>query len=193
MRRAAFLTYNSIGEEGDFQNGMIETKGHQALIVQHPKGQKWGAGNGLEVPTTLGLSGQEDEDRTRQKGWQEERRKLIPELYGKVLNDKIARALDYIVVYVGTGGSEGTVELAKFAGEKARFIVCRCGLARKIQQIMTVVSQDAQVMISRCGGQEAMKELLEAFLETGEIPTEGFRTALEVFDQDLELWEVIGS
>lgn len=178
-KAALFLTYNSIGDPGDYSNGTLERNGNKAIIVQHPKGQKWGAklGNGkIPVakrgePRSLELARSEKEAQ-EMINYGKARGSLVKKLYSEAFG--LTDFPDYVVVYVGAGGSEGAIELASHVPvERLRFVMCGCNLDLKVSlALFHTGGQDGVFLQCGCGGQKVMAELLEKFFATGLVGPE---------------------
>lgn len=174
MAAAAFLTYNSVGEPGTYP-GELERNGHTAIIVQHPRGQRWGAEVDGQAPVGPRQSLEEAEselERQQMISAGEARRQLIAELYAGFADPAKVAELDYIVVYVGASGSEGALRLAsQLPPEKVRIVTCDCDLYQK--RLMAVqLGIEAPYLVCECGGRTTMGHLLERYLETGLVGPE---------------------
>lgn len=172
MAKAAFLTYNSIGEPGAFPNGVVESDGNTAIIVQHPKGKRWGAQvQGLGEPLrgdTPGLAPEGTAEREDQRGiFASERERLVATLYADFFDQGQVDDIDFLVIYVGTGGSEGAIELAaQVPHEKVRIVMCDCNLWYK-QELFNQHQLDVPYLMCECGGRATMARLVKQFLQSG--------------------------
>ncbi len=168
-----FLTYNSVGKTNAFPTGVVENNGHQAVIVQHPKGQQWGAAIDGYPPVgerqSLDQAISEDE-RQEMLAIGATREQLIQSLYSEAFSPETLANMDFVVVYVGAAGSEGAIGLAARAGrQKARFVLCDCGLRAKVLTIAAECGEGAPFLQCECGGQATMEQLVREFLQTGTV------------------------
>jgi len=170
MATAAFLTYNSVGEPGSYPSGPLERNGHTAIIVQHPRGQRWGAEVDGQVPLGPRQSLEEAEsesERQQMISACEARRQLVAELYAGFADLAKIAELDYLVVYVGAEGSQGALLLASQAPQgKVRIVTCDCSLLQKLED-MSQLGITAPYLVCECGGQTTMENLVEEFLRSG--------------------------
>lgn len=168
--KAAFLTYNSVGQSGTYPNGVVTRNGHQAIIVQHSKGKSWGAD---DLGALLGKPTDSDQTRTEEerkelKEIRDTRSQLVSELYSEVFGQ--SELPDYVVVYVGAGGSEGAIGLAATAPhDRVCFVMCDCNLDIKRRLVASYGMSSARIVMCSCGGQHAMGSLVERFLNTGSL------------------------
>lgn len=173
-KTAVFLTYNSVGEPGAFPNGPVQSNGHTAIIVQHPKGKRWGASTavgGLDpVKQNPQLAPEGTGERKAQStAFGNERERLVADLYAGFFDQNQVDDIDFIVVYVGTGGSEGAIELAaSLPHEKVRMVMCDCNLWHK-QDLFSQHKLKAPIMMCECGGRSTMKKLVDEFLQSGNV------------------------
>lgn len=171
MAKALFLTYNTVGDGSYPQE--TERNGHTALIVQHPRGQRWGATtNGREPVAQDGrqtlAEARDEAERQEMLSIGEMRESLVNDLYAGAFNPKAIGEVDFIVIYVGAGGSEGAIELAAtLPKEKVRFLFCDCNLRGKLQSIAANGLESVPYLVCECGGRGSMAGVLEQFLETG--------------------------
>lgn len=171
MATAVFLTYNSVGKTGTFPNGAVTRGDNTAVIVQHPKGEEWGASKSAkaltpDMPICLNDC-RTDAERQELDDIKSSREGLVRELYSSVFN--LADVPDYVVVYVGTGGSEGAIHLAaQLPKEKVRFVLCDCNLPGKLGLIATYYDAVPYLMCE-CGGQRTMEKVVNDFLSTGAV------------------------
>jgi hypothetical protein len=173
IAKAAFLTYNTVGEPGLFQNGTTERDGHQAIIVQHPQGQRWGASvdgvNPVQSSPGLAPVGSPMGERQRD-AFVETRKAAVASIYGGFLDETPLDELDFLVIYVGTNGSQGAIELAaRVPKEKVRFILCDCGYFGKLKDIAANGMEEVPVLMCECGGRRTMARLVEEFFATGNV------------------------
>ncbi len=148
QKTALFLTYNTVGKSGSY-GGMVERNGHQAVIVQHPKGETWGGcGRANEKNPGSKCAG------------------LVHTLYGSALRHE---DVDYVVVYVGDRGSEGAVHMVSdLPANKVLFVLCNCNLGYKLGLIQNSLP-GAPYRVCECGGHATMQKVLEEFLDTGSL------------------------
>lgn len=176
IAKATFLTYNTIGDSGDYPNGLLERNGHQAIIVQHPKGQCWGAMVNGREPVADGPTGaqalcdaKDEKEKQEMLAARQLRKRLVADLYSGIFRSEELATIDFVVVYVGANGSQGAIELAAKAGEKARFVMCDCNLGIKLSMIASSMGKITPFLECECGGRETMARLVEEFLETGNV------------------------
>lgn len=171
MAKALFLTYNSIGEPGTYQNGNVERNGHTACVVQHPKGKRWGVDGGVQSDPDQPMNfsdAESEEDKVRLRQVRDGRIGLVQSLYGEAAQSD--DEYDFIVVYVGTGGSEGAIELvaSRYPHERLRFVMCDCNIYGKSEMINRLIGEDvSQYWMCECGGRRSMEFILDNFLENG--------------------------
>lgn len=145
MEKVAFITYNEVGEK--IASGWHERNGHRALVLQNTKGQ-----GGL----TDGPIGEANRREQINLLWQELRQQLS--------------AIDHIVVYVGTNGSEAAIALAsELRPEQVTFVGCDCNIFAKEMLIQAAGMDKSKRLLCECGGHMTMEWLLNRFLETGQI------------------------
>jgi len=169
---ALFLTYNTVGDAGTFANGPVERNGHRAIICQHPKGQRWATGSEPVpdgVPRCLAEATTEVEKQDMLAN-EAAREQAIRNLYAKVIGAQ-EELPDFVVVYVGAGGSEGAIALAAtLPHDRLRFVMCDCNWEGKIALLAQFGCCDgdgAQYMYCGCGGHSAMLRAVNQFLESG--------------------------
>lgn len=172
ISKAIFLTYNTVGNPGTYPNGAVERNGHTAVVVQHPRGEKWAIGHGPvgpDVPSTMDEATTEAE-RQELIDHIRVREEMLRSLYLEALG--LAELPDYVVVYVGAGGSEGAIELAAtLPRERVVLVMCDCSREYK-QQLLEqcgFIPSAATLLECRCGGHAALQSLLEGFLQTGQV------------------------
>lgn len=140
MSTALFLTYRSVGKVGEFPE-FVESNGHKAILIQYP--------------------GERDSKKD------EENFQVVDELLSKAKS--FYKEPDYVVVYLPRNAVSRVLELvADYPPEKIGFVMCDCGLSQKICALWNSGSW-SRIKKSFCGGQGEMKELLEHFLETGQV------------------------
>ncbi len=171
MAKALFLTYNTVGD-GSYPK-VTERNGHSALIVQHPRGQRWGASVQGRDPVgerqTL-EDARDGAERREMLDIEKMRVNLVNDLYAGAFDPKAIDEVDFIVIYVGAGGSEGAIELAAtLPKEKVRFLFCDCNLGAKHRCIVENGLEEVPFLVCECGGRASMAGILEAFLETGNV------------------------
>ena len=173
MAKAAFLTYNSVGEPGSYLNGVTERDGNEAYIVQFPRGQRWGAKvNGRDPvgPRQTLEEAESEEERQEMMQISDLRQELVSDLYAGFFEKAVLDELDFVVIYVGAGGSEGAIQLAaQVDPAKVRFVLCDCNLDGKLSEIGRYIKTNVPYRICECGGQRTMGKLVESFLETGVV------------------------
>ncbi len=172
MATALFLTYNTVGEPGTFENGPVERNGHKAVICQHPKGKQWGAGSPPVpdgVPRCL-ADARTEAERQDMLAHGAAREEAVRGLYAEAIGAS-EELPDFVVVYVGAGGSEGAIALAAaLPHERLRFVMCDCCWEFKLSLLAQFGCCDdsgAQYLMCRCGGHDAMLGAVNQFLETG--------------------------
>ena len=171
MAKALFLTYNSIGEPGKYPNGIVERNGHKACVVQHPRGKSWGVDGAVQEEPDQPMNFRDaktEEDKARLSRVRDDRKGLVQGLYGEAAQSD--DVYDFVVVYVGTGGSEGAIELvaSRYPHEKLRFVMCDCNISGKAEMIDRIIGDDvSQYWMCECGGRRSMDFILDNFLETG--------------------------
>jgi hypothetical protein len=172
MAKAAFLTYNSVGNPGSHVNGWVASAtGHAALIVQHPRGKRWGTGVGIVGPGKPYCLDQarNQAERDAMLACGAARKALVASIYAPATGQFDINDIDYLVVYVGAGGSEGAIELAtRLPAEKLRFVLCRCNLSGKLEMIESCCGR-VPYLICECGGQATMERLFKEFLRDGTV------------------------
>lgn len=145
--KAAFLTYNRVG---NLSNGWNGEGDHQVFVASHPRGQRWGAeGDTLHeqtrtIETALGAAFEQIE--------------------------AILSEIDLLVVYVGDSGSEGAIELAsRMPAHKVAFVFCSCNFSRKRSLVAESGMSQSQVISCECGGHGTMGALANQFIQSGSI------------------------
>lgn len=147
---AVFLTYNTVGEPKTYHNGTLSRNGHQAVIVQHPRGMIWGVPERAQADD-LGRAAC---------------RTLVQELYSRTLG--LEELPDHVVVYVGSDGSEGAISLAAtLPPERVTFVMCACNWSQKLHLIAGAKMEAARIVRCGCGGHGTMERLLQQFLDCG--------------------------
>lgn len=175
MAKAAFLTYNTVGEPGAFRSGVTAINGHEAIVVQHPKGQRWGAQvDGVDPvwtpEATAQLQAEPEVVKPQCYAAGRARESLVSDLYSGIFDPKSLAELDYVVVYVGALGSEGAIALAAQAPrDKVRFVLCDCALDEKFNQVHKHGMERVPYLMCECGGRATMGKLVRQFLQTGSV------------------------
>lgn len=149
MATALFLSYNSIGQNGEYPNGVLEENGHKAIIVQHPRGKNW-AVPGV-IPMQIGTALAET---------------AVEELFKRAFGTDVEP--DAVLVYVGAEGSEGAIRLAAhLPQDKVGFVMCDCNMRAKAQMLHQHADHQTHILMCECGGQQTMGGLVKQFLQTG--------------------------
>ena len=144
MKKAAFLSYNAIA---GFNAGWYDGNDCKVLVIPNSKGQLFAA-------VLSGESGNRIVTNEINDLW----KKL-----GEVITE-----IDYVVVYVGTDGSEIAIELAsKLPADKVVYVLCDCGLSDKQRMIKSAGHELARQIICECRGLQTMSRLCKSFLQTG--------------------------
>lgn len=166
-RTAIFLTYNTVGKDGKYSNGSVLQGSNEAVVVQHPRGETWGA------------YGRADE-----KVAGNTCRGLIHSVYGSALRQ--AQEFDLIVVYVGDRGSEGAIRLVSDQKpSRVHFVLCDCNLGRKQEMIKAAGLSRSRYTLCECGGHATMERLLIEFLDKGFLSPCRRTTSVDEFDRNL--------
>lgn len=172
ISKAVFLSYNSVGEPGVYTDREIGRNGNRAIIVQFPRGQRWGAKVNGKDPVGQRQTLEEAEsaeERQEMIAITDRRESLVRDLYAGFFEKATLDELDYVVIYVGAGGSEGAIQLAaQVDPAKVRFVLCDCNLSEKLSEIARFIkTTEVPYLVCECGGQRTMGMLVESFLETG--------------------------
>lgn len=177
VAKAAFITYNTVGDAGTIQTGWHERNGNIAFVGQNSKGLAWGASVTGRPPIWSAhpedleiLKSGNDQERERvaqdcrQTG--EKRREAISDLYSQLTD--VLPQMDHIVVYLGASGSEKAIDLVSHLPlEKITFVSCKCSLERKLEMVAHFKLESTRVVWCECGGHEMMHELFKSFMRTG--------------------------
>jgi len=159
--KIALLTYNCIGEAGEYQNGWLELNGHSIFIGQNSKGLEWGSG---PIPISQDPDSEFDELGNPAKQYSESRKEIVFGL-AEQLKDALHQ-LDLLVVYLGVKGSEAGLALAsELPAEKIAIVTCGCEREAKHEMVKKVGLINAGKITCSCGGQSKMKKLLEEMIE----------------------------
>ncbi len=147
MKKAAFLSYNSIA---GFSAGWIDgTTDCKALII----------------PCSHGSSAA---PKVRSEAQCHDVTNEITRLWAQLREH--VKELDYIVVYVGSDGSENAITLAsELPSEKVTFVMCDCRLGTKDELLRRAGHTNARQIMCECRGLETMGRLCKRFLDTGMI------------------------
>ena len=161
--RGAFLTYNTVGD-GSLKSGWHKRDEQEALVLQNTRGFRWAvnesAGEGDGPPP--GYSRSDDQHVGVVKD-------QIEQLWEQLASE--LDMLDFLVIYLGSTGSERFIELAQeLPPEKITFVGCDCKLGRKTRMIRDAGLWGAGRLLCECGGRRTMSELLNDFLERGITP-----------------------
>lgn len=139
MAKALFMTYNSVGQPGEFQD-TIKNNGHEAILIQYPR----------ESPLASS-----------------ERRPIVEELFSKATSVDVEP--EYVVIYVGAKGSEEAIRLAShLPQDKVGFVMCTCNLQAKAEVLQRHIDRP-KILMCECGGQLTMGNLVNHFLQTGMV------------------------
>lgn len=177
MAKAAFITYNTVGDAGTIQTGWHERNGNIAFVGQNSKGLAWGASVTGRPPIwsahpedliVLEFGSDQEKDRVnkelRQTG--EKRKETISDLYSQLTD--VLPQMDHVVVYLGAGGSEKAIDLVSHLPlEKLTFVSCNCAFERKLEAVKRFGLENTRVVTCKCGGHETMHELYKSFMQTG--------------------------
>lgn len=174
---AVFMSYNAIGQEGQYTNGTFEENGRLVTILQHPRGQRWaGTVENLPPIEDVKLLGGLDDREIDQMGRQVEaqRRATVATLERELAG--VPDTFDFLVVYVGASGSQGAVELAsRYQRSKVRFVLCDCDFEAKLADIARAfgvrhpADWNIPVLPCECGGHRTMDRLVRDFIATGRV------------------------
>ncbi len=170
MQTCAFVTYNTVGENGLTSGWHDGPDGRRALVLQNTRGERQAATTDPLndfLAVTLGDASQVATVRERRS---ERRRDQIDTLWGKL--QEALPELDHIVVYLGARGSERALELAagSLAAGKVTLVSCGCGLEQKAQLVEEYALQDCGRRLCECGGYATMWALYNGFMATGDLP-----------------------
>lgn len=166
-KAAIFLTYNTVGKSGAHPSGTVLQNSNQAVIVQHPRGETWGAyGRGDEkIPGSVCQG-------------------LVHSVYGSALRQ--SQVFDLIVVYVGDRGSEGAIRMVSDQDpSRVHFVLCDCNLGRKQELILNAGLSRSRYTLCECGGHATMERLLIQFLDQGFLNPCNRTTSVQEFDRNL--------
>lgn len=170
---AVFMSYNSIGQNGEHTNGTFERHGRTVTILQHPKGQRWAGTVGNQPPLEGRLAAGMSDD---EMDWavSVQRQATVATLERELAD--VPGDIDFLVIYVGAGGSEGAIELAsRYPRDKVRFVLCDCNLEYKMFEIARMfriacpLDFNIPVLVCECGGQRTMGALVNNFIQTGRV------------------------
>lgn len=147
MTQSAFVTYNQLGD-GNIASGWHARGVNKSLVLQNTEG------------------------RGERKTHRDERISQLDLLWKEL--QKSLHTMDNIVVYLGANGSQRAIELlarSNVPASKVTFVSCTCGLLVKEALIQTAGYNDAHHLLCGCGGNHAMEELFNRFMETGTLPS----------------------
>ncbi|MEI6731983.1 MAG: hypothetical protein WCK90_04875 [archaeon] len=143
VRRVAFVSYNRIGEAGQFPNDVIKKDGLEVYISQSGHGAKWAASG----------PGQD---------WKVEvRRNSAVSVASKY--DLVD--MDFSYVYVGkNGGEEAIRQTRNLSADKVAYVMCSCNSSGKRELIAQIGNSSARIIGCECGGQYTLGSLVEKTL-----------------------------
>mgnify|MGYP001411852660 CR=1 FL=1 len=161
--RGAFVTYNTVGD-GQFSSGWHKHNGHEALVLQNTKGFRWAVHENIgEVDIPPGDYSRSDDKNVGAVKSQ------IEALWEQLTQE--IDTLDFLVIYLGSTGSERFIELAKeLPAEKITFVSCDCRLGRKTELLRDEGLWGAERVLCECGGRRTMGGFLGHFMLFGELP-----------------------
>jgi hypothetical protein len=150
--QAALISYNTFvnGET----NGWKSRGDNRVLLLQNGENQQWGIPQAGDLAT-----------------WMKAVKDQVDPLWVQLLGE--LRAIDMVVMYVGTYGAEQIIDLAADNGlsaERAAFVLCDCNMGRKTAIIRKRGFAQAPTFMSECGGHSTMRELYRGLLRTGRLP-----------------------
>lgn len=158
MKAVAFVTYNTVGDK--LSSGWHGSDDRRAFVIQNSRGYDW-AVKETSTPADFDRLDTANVNRVRDE---------IGTLWGQL--QEALPALDHVVVYVGSQGSERAIALAaQLPADKVTFVGCDCGLAIKAALIMAAGFNPSQLVLCECGGRRSMRRFYEAYMETGELLT----------------------
>jgi hypothetical protein len=175
MIKAAFITYNTVGDPGQVTTGWHTKNGHKAFVGQNSKNLAWGATvNGRPpIPLYPGepvslAKAKTKKERKELIATEKKRGNVIRDLYSATW-DEIA-ACDHLVVYVGAAGSEAAISLAAQLSEKnIVFVFCDCCLGYKQDFLASFGLADKKQIMCECGGRKTMHKLFTKFMQIGKL------------------------
>lgn len=180
--RGAFLTYNMVGD-GSLSSGWHERGDNQALVLQNTKGFK------VAVDENIG-DVQSEEDLPEGYFRSDNAHVSVVKNQIEQLWDQLTQeldSLDFMVIYVGSTGSERFIELAKsLPAEKITFVGCDCRLDKKTWAIRDAGLWEAGRLLCECGGRRTLRGMLEHFLDTGIAPNEQIQDSIAVEKKEME-------
>ncbi len=164
--RGAFVTYNTIGD-GSLNSGWHEHNGNHALVLQNTKGFKFAINENIgDAESEADLPDGFFRSDTPHVGVVKNQIEQLWEQLARELD-----TLDFLVIYVGSTGSERFIELAKgVPAEKILFVACDCKLDRKNQAIRAAGLWEAGGLLCECGGRYTMGEVFGHFMLNGKLP-----------------------
>ena len=150
--RIGIVTYNIIGGPyaglPEASSGLHENGENSVLLLQNTHGK------GIDVDSEL-----EPRERSGE----------IEELWGRLCED--LASLDYVVIYVGTSGSDNAIAAAanRLPAEKTVFVLCDCGVEYKLGLIREAGLEDSRKIWCECGGHTTLRKLFDHFMRTGNL------------------------
>lgn len=163
-----------MGNSGTLSNGWHNGGAHAAFVGQNSKQLTWGATTSRPPierfpgdPRSLAETN-DPEERQQMLGANQLRREISGDLFEQ-LQAYIAD-MDYVVIYVGAGGSEAAIQLAAkhVPTNKLIFVMCDCNWSYKCDLIGNSGFQSARVIECECGGRGTMWKLFNNFMQSGD-------------------------
>jgi hypothetical protein len=153
--KIAMISYNRFVNK----NGWVHNSNNSVYLIQSYSGKE--LGSFLREPI-----GEFDDNVNKVKGYIDNSWKHLLERINE---------FDTIVYYVGSFGSERILELLhenNISPEKITFVLCTCNLNLKSMLVKKYGFSSSGLIFCQCGGHNAMKKIMDYFLENGKIPND---------------------